>query len=473
MSSSRMVPLISLRQDGYLSGIQLSAWDNVLGPQVLQVWQGSKVFTSGNQMKIAKLTLSPDLIESDQNEDHDSHLSWEYRTSRKDSISNFHFIPLISVILTSKTFLAPVQGKLTMMSLSVLLDLKNSELYLPIHPLVENQLLIITRMFLGYLDTQSIENSCQMICEDLWYFQDYLEIHMNCKIPKTLFSLTIFERPKPEYDLDFLAQVITSHYQTFGSTVVVGYERDQVNYFLDSLSIFLRKSERRLSLYLNKPPETQNDLFIVEDFLEIKDLNKIESLQNKKKSKKISFSKKLKNKLNDKDNSNGSKKKNKKKNNHDNQNNNFKQRFVPKSVYIPDLFLQGMFYKKLDLNKMIMSFYPSTVVDLSSYTVKQTVKFHKHIYMWKNFFRKINQSKLSSQNLPKKSKINHDNNQIFSDLSFEIVKKPAKFVSDFVKILFHLPSSLRESYITQWINLIYKKALVLIKFKNLKRYVIA
>ncbi|KAJ6247020.1 guanine nucleotide exchange c9orf72 [Anaeramoeba flamelloides] len=147
------------------------------------------------------------------------------------------------------------------------------------------------------------------------------------------------------------------------------------------------------------------------------------------------------------------------------------------STFVSDLFLQGMYSVELQTEELILSWFPSTIVDLENGKVFQTEKYHDHIYLSQNL-RKLQTYNTLKDNAPelfKNPKILFEHiwqsnkpklNQVLD--SIHEVKKDTKFVKKFLLKLNKLPTSLRSNYINHWVDYIYSKAFTLAQMVKTK-----
>ncbi|KAJ5073373.1 guanine nucleotide exchange c9orf72 [Anaeramoeba ignava] len=355
------------------SAIQLSLWDDVLGPRAEKVWQeeSNPIISHEAQTYLARHTLSSDISRED--------------TETIDS--NFHIIPDFNYIVSSVSFRqqqSPTSS--TSMSLSLLLHRNLLETYLPIYRLSEERLksLAVNLKTLLSQENTTRQQAVDKLTQYALKFQEYIRVHLECKLEPVKIPLTFFSSSKA-YKPDFLAKAITSHLQTFCCSVVTGTNEEEINYFIDSLSFFFRLKEHRLSSHVTK-----------------------------------------------------------------------------ENTYIPDLFLQGIVRKsKEDANTIpgcvVESFYPTTWIDLTNKVVKQSPLYNKHHYFRSEYFQPIGKENTEIEMAKKRGS------------KFTTVRTAAPFVEKLLELVYKLPLSLRRSYIQLWVNLLYRKAIVLIKYRDSKR----
>ncbi|KAJ6247021.1 hypothetical protein M0813_19068 [Anaeramoeba flamelloides] len=262
--------LISLRKEGYLGGIQLSMWDHTFGPMTPTVWEACMETTKEIRRSLSIMTLQSYY----RNEEFvPIHKRIKIFNQMDDSsiITTFHILSSFNLIVIGTLFSCKFNRKQTKFSLAVILSKEYLEKYLPIHSYIETQLIRVTQAFTILLETTSnISEAGEYLCPNLWYFQRYLDLHMSCGIGQPRLPMTIFYSSFGS-QIEFLSLIITSHFQTFGSTIIMGNDPEEVNYFLETLSFFLRKKERRLSLKLiNNPDNVQSTVLDFVDFEELK-----------------------------------------------------------------------------------------------------------------------------------------------------------------------------------------------------------
>ncbi|KAJ3425010.1 guanine nucleotide exchange c9orf72 [Anaeramoeba flamelloides] len=421
-----------------IASILFSLWDNVLGPRTQCIWVGTKNISVEVQKYLAKNTLSSDLGKCGLDLD-----------------TGFHIVPNLGYVISSVSFTAPVKGEYTRLSLSLLLHQSDLDQYLPIYHLIEQRL-----EFLAQNITQLLQNDCQLnkviqkLNKNVQDFQIYTDQHLLSGIKRASINDT-FWFSSTDFEFTFLEKALTSHFQTFGCSVVSGSNQEEINFFIDSLSIIQTPNEHRLSTRIN---ENEN-----KDENEKENVNKNlkgdgkgkgrEREREREREKEIETNQENKNK-NKSSNSpikaKFFKKKKKKKNKNNNQTKLKKINSDYKSKYLPDLFVQPFFGDNLLPSDIIKSYYPTTWINLDTQTIYQSKSFDVHLFNRKNFFQNLNEKNIKKKNLE----------------AWKEVKHSAKFVRDLLKVVFRLPNFLRERYIQQWITLINSNALVLIKFRD-------
>jgi len=124
--------------------------------------------------------------------------------------------------------------------------------------------------------------------------------------------------------------------------------------------------------------------------------------------------------------------------------------------YVPDLVLQGIVTNTILDEGVIQSMLPTTLIDLSTLSVKQTHPYHEYSVLRGEFMR-LEIDKL----LTLKTKENLWTTQ---DGLFRTVKTCAPCVENMLIEALRLPASVREGYIVQSMRMLVRKAVVLIKY---------
>jgi len=131
-------------------------------------------------------------------------------------------------------------------------------------------------------------------------------------------------------------------------------------------------------------------------------------------------------------------------------------RVVPNRGYVPDLVLQGIVGPVISDERVIQSTLPTTLIDLQQMTIKQTHPFHEYAVLRREFLN-MEIEKLVSM----KSK---DNLWTTQDGLFHPIKASAACVEKLLTETFRLPMELREGFIVQYLRLLSRRAVVMIKY---------
>jgi len=124
--------------------------------------------------------------------------------------------------------------------------------------------------------------------------------------------------------------------------------------------------------------------------------------------------------------------------------------------YVPDLVLQGIETTNIPDEVVIQSMLPSTLIDLTTMTVRQTHPFHEYSVLRREYLNMELEKLVSTKS--------RDNLWAAQDGLFRPVKAGAPCVDFLIVETFRLPHCLREAYINQSMKLLLRKASVLIKY---------
>ncbi|KAI8337007.1 C9orf72-like protein family-domain-containing protein [Chlamydoabsidia padenii] len=90
---------------------------------------------------------------------------------------------------------------------------------------------------------------------------DLESVSLPTEWPKITHTL-LAKDTKPVVDVDFLVQMITSHLQTYGSTLLIGKSLTSVNILINILALFLSPEERSRSSHARKHHKYMPDLYL-------------------------------------------------------------------------------------------------------------------------------------------------------------------------------------------------------------------
>ncbi|ELR24884.1 uncharacterized protein ACA1_175590 [Acanthamoeba castellanii str. Neff] len=171
--------------------------------------------------------------------------------------TKFHVFAEMGYIMLAVIFTGKMRGSVSKFSFSLLTPHSNLTRYLLVHHIVEDRLLqlvaslrtLMMRVLLpirGREAEQVLGKFSALLPQFVSTTEGLFRLGLRPADP----ARTFFCRDHPRfaaYDPTFLHRAITSHLVTQHHTVVMGSDLELVNAWVDSLSLFLRKSELRLS----------------------------------------------------------------------------------------------------------------------------------------------------------------------------------------------------------------------------------
>ncbi|KAF2073292.1 hypothetical protein CYY_005391 [Polysphondylium violaceum] len=206
---------------------QLSVWSNTAGPVVEQLWKIKDV-----PIDFQAFTARQTLCGLDPKNTSD-----EVR---------FNMYPEHGFMVLSHIFNSKYTDLLsTKFAFSLYLNISFFNDYLPLHDIIVDRLTFLScKILKAYTKNIPLENelfSKELIntminVEKLFIHNGY----PNVNISNTWFS-------DPLVDTDFLIKVLTSHFQTHGSTIIYGSHSEYVLKWMDTLSLFLTTKERKIA----------------------------------------------------------------------------------------------------------------------------------------------------------------------------------------------------------------------------------
>lgn len=239
-SKSLVVPLIG--KSSWLGGVQLCLWDNICGPKIERVWQGTENITESLMLYIARHTLCGEIAQSS-----DSQIFAPE--------TRFHVFSELGFVVTATLFMAPYYGVMTKFCLAIFTRKSNIDRYLAIHHFVEDrmfQLVCKLRVLYGLSSSTATESfeaflPCFTSYTETLFCADLDSVQL-ASTPLGFDARNFTDRAAFERELDFLAKAITSHLQTPGSTIFVGGDDERINRYIDCMSFFLTAKEKALSV---------------------------------------------------------------------------------------------------------------------------------------------------------------------------------------------------------------------------------
>eukprot|EP01127_Copromyxa_protea_P013349 TRINITY_DN3587_c0_g1_i3.p1 TRINITY_DN3587_c0_g1~~TRINITY_DN3587_c0_g1_i3.p1 ORF type:complete len:277 (+),score=27.73 TRINITY_DN3587_c0_g1_i3:47-877(+) len=126
--------------------------------------------------------------------------------------------------------------------------------------------------------------------------------------------------------------------------------------------------------------------------------------------------------------------------------------------FVPDLALQGIVTeKKFREDLVLKSTSPTTIVNLHTHTIKQTLPYNEYIVTRKEF-QEAHSRRIAKVDV---SSTTRDLNELYRPVL------ASELIDSLVTKVFQLPtepSYLREGFVSQSINLLVRKAIILIKY---------
>jgi hypothetical protein len=142
------------------------------------------------------------------------------------------------------------------------------------------------------------------------------------------------------------------------------------------------------------------------------------------------------------------------------------------AVYVPDLVLQGITKpKQIAREEVILSMLPTTIIDVDRQIVKHTRVYHEYVLLRKEHMNsEIERLNLTGEEMrrrPTHARQQSSSSSLSSSTDsslFRQLKESAPCVEQMLLEAFRLPPALREGYIAQWIRVIARRAITLIKY---------
>lgn len=371
-----------LKESGPFVAIVLSYWDNVLGPRLQHVWRGAGDTESqeASVKYVVGRTLHGELLRE----------APENMVDTKLFVLKDH-----GIVCHSFIFSGCDKTGVNVSGLSLIIPFTAFKSYLPFVELVEERVKILIAK-LRVLQAKDLSSALPAFSVHLPRFIQTITSLKTTGIPESIpLSETAFGPGQAGiFDDRFLRRVITSHLQTFGSTLVVGKALDKVNLMVNTLALLLSSEERQRSRYA------------------------VETLSN------------------------------------------------DSDLYDSDLFVQGLLKSSkesfsLPVKGIITSSLPSTLVDMDTGEVKQTCPFNEHAVIRREFID-IELALLLEE---------AEDAPVFPALGlFHNSEEIALSVQTFMLGLNLLPYAcgVREGFIDNFLRLLDRKALALIKYLEAK-----
>lgn len=224
-----------LEESGPFVALVLSCWDNLLGPRLQHVWRGNgDTESQENSVKyVVGRTLHGELLRD----------APENVVDTKLFVLKGH-----GIVCHSFIFSGCDKSGTNLSGLSLIIPFSEFKNYLPLLELVEERVKILIAK-LRVLQAKDLASSLSAFSKYLPRFIQTITSLKTAGIPDSIpLSETSFG-PGQANSLDdhFLRRVITSHLQTFGSTLVVGKALDKVNLMVNTLALMLSPEERKRS----------------------------------------------------------------------------------------------------------------------------------------------------------------------------------------------------------------------------------
>eukprot|EP00794_Sanderia_malayensis_P007923 gene7923-8778_t len=222
------------------SGILLSFWDNILGPRVKMLWQGSD-----------KLLITKEITNFVS-----SHtLNGELCRVRKEGSNDTKFYVLADrgYIFYSSVFLGMSESGQTVFSLSFIMAIGDMKRYLDLQHYLNRQIDILVAQY-RVLQEKNLKESVTEFDFHLHFLIEAIESLIENRMPQdficiktTAFSGDDVVTSTKLDDQKFLMRAITSHLQSGGCSVVVGKDVELINIMVTTLAMFLSPTERACS----------------------------------------------------------------------------------------------------------------------------------------------------------------------------------------------------------------------------------
>ncbi|XP_033736620.1 guanine nucleotide exchange C9orf72-like [Pecten maximus] len=234
----------------FISAFIFAHWDNILGPRILNVWQGTECHLTERMLnQVCSRSLSGEMCRDIQ-----------------DSFVDFKFLDLaeMDMILAGFVFIARGSSGLSVHSMSVLMPHSELPTYLEMHDLLSrclNGIINKLRRFLHMSDTPHPDINGEFVDRS----RDCLK--MLTSIYKSSLAIPInlsetFLSPTHLLERDFLCRCIAAHLLTFGHSLVIGENTNRINLLITTLALFNTKKERRCSMKIRDGCTCHHDLFV-------------------------------------------------------------------------------------------------------------------------------------------------------------------------------------------------------------------
>ncbi|EDO36091.1 predicted protein [Nematostella vectensis] len=243
-----------LADSGPFMGIVLSYWDNILGPRLRHVWRGGG--EEKNQENCVKYVVSRTL-------------NGELLRDAPENVvdTKLFVIKEKGIVCHSFIFTGRDSSGSNISALSLMLPHIDMAGYLPLVELVEDRVKILIAKLRVLQTKDKNQNILWWALGSVSRVLTWLPLEGGHFIEVLLyacykFSLVTFFNfflqinntvfgadHNVVFDPVFLRRVITSHLQTFGSTMVIGQSISRVNLMINSLALFLSSNERQKSRY--------------------------------------------------------------------------------------------------------------------------------------------------------------------------------------------------------------------------------
>jgi len=247
-------PQVELDSTTYVRNVVLALWDNISGPRLEQVWGGQTKFS--NNLNINN-NINNDIGGSDNstNEPKEEDLLYAARYTLGGEIvsesthmeTKFQVVPDRGYFSHSRLFHATYHGQSTLFALSLIFSLDTLPNYLRLHHVVNDRVQHLVNMYVYLLKKRPPDSALDVFSSQVPNFIKDLDAIFDTKLAPVIFEKTMFAGTPLGDDLEFLAKAVTSHLQTHGSTVVIGTAEQQINSYMETLSLFLSCDEKKRS----------------------------------------------------------------------------------------------------------------------------------------------------------------------------------------------------------------------------------
>ncbi|KAM9961054.1 hypothetical protein ACTFIW_010228 [Dictyostelium discoideum] len=384
-------------------GAQLSVWHDTAGPVIEQSWYYKELPLDFKQF-IARQTLCG--------------------LDPKNTCDEFRFniYPDQGVLVLSHIFNSKYNDSLTKFALSLYLSINFFNDYLPIHDIIVDRITCLSCKLLKMYTLNLIDQSdlftkelvLTMINIEHLFLSNYNEKCGSISVSNTCFN-------DSKIDQDFLIRVLTSHFQTYGSTIIIGSNADLVYQWMDTIYLFLTPKERKLTTRNLNLKEYIPDIMI-QGFLNENNININNSINNN-------------NNMNNNNNNNNMNNSSYNHNHLNSNNNNINN------------INNNSWLKQID-ERLHFSLRPSTVVDLDKGIVYQTKRNHEYVDKRIDLFSKLIVD-------------NYHQGKEFENLT-PFKNSNSIFITKMVNEVFQLPFHLKEVFLMQSIKSLLRKSSIVI-----------
>ena len=197
----------------FMSAVQISLWDNVLGPKIAKIWKGCEDLLPDTHEAVARYALMEDL---------------ERAEALHHPESKFNVLADWDIIAASAIFTGFYRQHLSGFAFSIMWRKRFLSRFLEIHEIVEEKMRYLARYLQSAL-TAGVGEALSRFSVLLGPFLDDLEVWMGSKIENQMNLSSMMDDSLGDMEMDFLGRIVTSHLQNHCHTVVVGADVAEVN----------------------------------------------------------------------------------------------------------------------------------------------------------------------------------------------------------------------------------------------------